>query len=64
MQYFVKLNCDNAAFEENPGVELARILRELAAKVEQFTFEHQTTTFPVRDINGNKVGEHGYQVLP
>ena len=43
-------NTDNAAFEE-PGLEIARILRDAADKVERGTWG-----FILRDYNGNKVG--------
>ena len=45
-------NTDNAAFDGgNKGVELARILREIAEKI-----ENGVTSGACWDINGNKVG--------
>lgn len=45
------LDTGNAAFEEMPGVEVARILRAAAAKLEDGDLD-----FGLRDINGNRVG--------
>ncbi len=49
----LKINMDNAAFEDDPG-ELARILRALADKAENGVSDGDE--FVARDINGNKVG--------
>lgn len=42
---------ENSAFEENKREEVARIIREIADKIE----EGKDTIVP-RDINGNKIG--------
>ncbi len=55
MRFELHLGMDNAAFEEVPGFELARILRELADKVEVATPE-VGAVLRLRDINGNRVG--------
>lgn len=47
----ITVNTDNAAFDENPKAEVARILRSIADKVEA-----GSEPISVRDINGNKVG--------
>jgi hypothetical protein len=55
MSFKLKIATDNAAFTEdgNDGRnEVARILREIAEKLES-SFDCGTA----RDINGNKVGE-------
>lgn len=44
----------NAAFEDEPSTEIARILREVAKRIEDGDFPEGNT--PVRDINGNKCG--------
>jgi hypothetical protein len=49
-EFRVQVNTDNAAFEE-PGFELARILREVADRLESGSVAGN-----VRDINGNSVG--------
>ena len=51
MQFTLRIKSDNAAFEEEPITELARILRELADDLEGGNFPSS-----VRDYNGNKVG--------
>jgi hypothetical protein len=48
--FTVTLNTDNAAFDEPHG-EIARILRELADRIEAGKF-----TRSLHDINGNAVG--------
>ncbi len=46
---------DNAAFEDDPSTELARILRETAARIEQ-SGEIPTYYQNVKDYNGNIIG--------
>jgi len=50
MKATIKVQMDNAAFED-PAVELARILRDLAKHVENGDTERR-----LMDINGNHVG--------
>jgi DNA-nicking Smr family endonuclease len=51
--FTLKIDCDNAAFDDNEADEVARILRSIADKL-----EHGQTNFPnVFDIHGNTVGE-------
>ena len=53
----ITINTDNDAFQggnSNYEHETARILRALADRVE---YACQGEYFPIRDINGNKVGE-------
>jgi hypothetical protein len=50
--YRIEINTDNAAFEDNEGEEVARILRRLANEIES-----GLTDVNLRDINGNLVGE-------
>ena len=59
MKATLKIDMDNAAFVENPGYELARILRDLADRVEcADSFENEyDSTMSARDFNGNRVGE-------
>lgn len=48
----LEIDTGNAAFEdEGKGYEIARILRDIAAKV-----ENGADSGSVRDLNGNKVG--------
>lgn len=48
----IRIETGNAAFEETPATEIARILRKLAAD-----FENHGLPSPVlRDLNGNACG--------
>jgi hypothetical protein len=60
MRFFVAIDCDNAAFEDQPGAEVARILLEIARKTPLFSFAHPESTYPLRDVNGNICGRFGY----
>lgn len=55
MKFTMRVNCDNAAFAEDPNGELARILREVARQVE----EDGRSSNSIRDLNGNLVGHWG-----
>ena len=48
------MQLDNAAFEDDPGYEVSRILRELADKIEQRGLEDGMILW---DVNGNRVGK-------
>jgi hypothetical protein len=52
----ITIKMDNAAFEECAGEEAARILRDVASYLDG---KHlvPSDTAPVRDLNGNTVGE-------
>lgn len=54
MEYVIRISLDNAAFEENPGQEITRIIESkvLPALKEGEISEDIT----LRDINGNTVG--------
>lgn len=52
----LEIETDNAAFIDPRHVELARILREVADKIET-----KAPAFgPIHDINGNTVGKFNY----
>ncbi len=53
MEFRLTMTCDNAAFEDDPTLETARILRELA---EHLAAGSLYATHILRDANGNKVG--------
>lgn len=53
MRAVLTVEMDNAAFEADPRSELARILRELAKRVQAGAGD----PIPVFDLNGNRVGE-------
>ena len=50
----LKIDTDNLAFDQE-GQEVARILRDRAAKLEHLD-ELQESQLPLRDLNGNTVG--------
>ena len=47
----INIETDNAAFDDNEGVEVAAILRQLAER-----FEYGLTDCNLKDSNGNTVG--------
>lgn len=55
MRFVVNVDCDNAAFEPDPGPEVARLLRAAADWV-----EGGRQRAPLRDVNGNTVGSFRY----
>lgn len=54
MRFELHIGTDNAAFEDGPGPEIARILRELADLVEDDLPPDHVVR--LRDVNGNRVG--------
>ena len=52
MKFRLDMLCENAAFDDLPFREIARILREAADDVEA-----GAPIGSLRDLNGNKVGE-------
>lgn len=48
------IETENAAFGDDPGPELARILEKLAKEIRENGPHHYRT---LHDYNGNKVGE-------
>jgi hypothetical protein len=54
----IEFKTDNAAFDDMPGLEVARILRALAAKLESAT---GATNGPIHDTNGNRVGAYSFE---
>lgn len=52
MEFTLHIKCDSAAFEDNPGREIARILRNAARRAENGEDFGQ-----LLDANGNVVGE-------
>jgi hypothetical protein len=52
MEFVVKINMDNAAFEDCPGDELERLLEHVVGELRKGVTDNS-----LRDINGNVVGE-------
>jgi hypothetical protein len=55
MTLTITIKMDNAAFSEDNGAEVARILAKFAREVESHTLEPDDS-YKLRDINGNTVG--------
>jgi len=56
MDITIKINTDNAAFENRTRSETARILRELAEALDYGETLNEETKLPLHDANGNNVG--------
>lgn len=50
-RYLIDIDCNNAAFDDNPEYELSRILRSASLLLANGEFD-----FKLRDSNGNTVG--------
>lgn len=65
MFFHVTLDCRNDAFDAERNVEVARILRKLAERLEAHELDlpayMTTNTATLFDINGNDVGRATYQ---
>ena len=57
----LKFQSGNAAFDDNPQQETARILRELADDIEASGMFCQGN---LTDVNGNTVGSFHFEVQP
>jgi hypothetical protein len=58
MTFTLEINCNNAAFDDEGHAEVARILRELAERLEA---DESIKQVPLQDINGNRVGLASFQ---
>lgn len=56
MKVKITIKTDNAAFEGGPSFEVARILRELADRIEGHPHFSAGHCQPLHDYNGNQVG--------
>jgi hypothetical protein len=56
MKATIKINMDNAAFEPDFNVELARLLEAVAARIRDVGCSGAGSKRPISDINGNLVG--------
>ena len=52
----IKMEIKGSAFDEYPGIEAARILRELADRIENMT-QAPDGLMMLHDVNGNHVGK-------
>lgn len=55
MKFTLSINMDNAAFEDNPGAEISRILKQLVNRFEHKPF-WSVYSGGLFDMNGNMVG--------
>jgi hypothetical protein len=55
MVFKLEIECDNEAFTDCPEIEVARILRDAAKRVEMQSGLDYSTSL-LRDANGNTVG--------
>lgn len=55
MKLQITIDCDSAAFDDEPGLELARILRQLADDL-SIGIGPNKFTLNLRDLNDNVVG--------
>lgn len=63
MAFRLEFKTDSAAFHDgdgNPeaGFEIARILREIADKYDSGVWSTNGPALPVKDANGNRIGEY------
>lgn len=54
--FALHIHTDNAAFEDDAGTEIARILREAATAIERGTRQQR-----LHDLNGNTVGRFRFK---
>jgi len=58
MKFTVEIQCDGAAFDDDPTCEVARLLRQVASRVEK----DGEPRGGLVDGNGNSVGSYGFAV--
>ena len=56
MVVHIEIGTGNAAFEDEPSVEVVRILRELCGRLKGHPHFSPGHDQPLRDANGNEVG--------
>lgn len=54
-QFAIQFDTDSAAFDDAPEVETARILRDIASRIESGAIDSDGAV--VHDINGNNIGQ-------
>jgi len=58
MDVTIKIDCDNAAFDDDPGAEIADILTKLSHKLRANGLDHYISGgLNLRDRNGNGAGD-------
>ncbi|MEK7873609.1 MAG: hypothetical protein AAB502_07120 [Chloroflexota bacterium] len=56
MTLTITIHMDNAAFQDDPSIEAARILRELAQRLDGHPHFSEGHSQALHDANGNEVG--------
>jgi len=60
MKFRLEIEMDNASFEDDPGAELASILRNIANDVDRVggagSIAIEFIDCPILDLNGNRIG--------
>lgn len=64
MRFQLSIQCNNDAFQGDPGAEIARILEKLARSVVDVVSEHANGGGPLHDANGNRIGRWGFSDNP
>lgn len=59
MELRIVIKMDNAAFEDHADAEAARILRDLAKRIEGDRYFDAGHEYAIHDANGNSVGFAG-----
>jgi hypothetical protein len=54
--FSLAIDLGNAAFEDDPAFEIARILTELSRRVVDGGLPKHNHHVPIHDVNGNQVG--------
>ena len=57
MRFLVEIDCDNAAFEDDPSCEVANLLRKVVRAVEKDGSQEGR----LADSNGNTCGSYRYE---
>lgn len=55
MKFSLDIRCDNAAFDDAPGAEIAKLLRDVAERFDGVRNLPEQSAL-LRDANGNRVG--------
>ena len=56
MEVWIKIACENSAFEDDPSAEVARILRELAERLDGHPHFSPGHDQALADVDGHEVG--------
>ena len=56
MRVSINIDCDSAAFDDNPGAELSRILSKCECILKYTNPVTSSKFMNLKDVNGNSVG--------